>query len=89
MELLKALLKYFLEGLAVAVVTKFIPKGDVSIQEVLLIALTSSVTFFILDMFSPSIGKSARTGAGFGIGAKKVGFVENYSDLDNPEEIDY
>ena len=39
-----------------------------------LIALTAAATFSILDTYIPSMGVSARTGAGFGIGANLVHF---------------
>jgi hypothetical protein len=34
-----------------------------------------ALTFAVLDIFSPSIGSSARLGSGFGIGANVVGFA--------------
>jgi hypothetical protein len=43
-------------------------------DEVALIALTAAATFSILDTYIPSMGMTARTGAGFGIGANMVGF---------------
>ena len=39
-----------------------------------LIALTAAATFAILDTYIPSMAVSARSGAGFGIGANLVGF---------------
>jgi hypothetical protein len=39
-----------------------------------MIALVATATFAILDIYAPSVGASARTGAGFGIGAGLVGF---------------
>jgi hypothetical protein len=44
------------------------------VQEVGMIALVATATFAILDIYAPSVGASARTGAGFGIGAGLVGF---------------
>ena len=45
-----------------------------NIEEITLLALVAAATFSILDTYIPSIGSSARTGAGFGIGANMVGF---------------
>ena len=74
-ELLKRAIKYLVEGLMVAIAAYAIPKGKgLSLDEVALIALTAAATFSILDTFVPSMGTSARTGAGFGIGANLVGF---------------
>ena len=44
------------------------------VEEIAIIALMAAATFSILDTFVPSMGQSARTGAGFGIGANLVGF---------------
>jgi|TARA_B100001123_G_scaffold365999_1_gene425374 ABC-type Co2+ transport system permease subunit len=73
-EVLRRLIKYFIEGFAVAVVAYCLPKQKISMENILVIALTAAATFAILDMFTPSIGGSARMGAGFGVGANLVGF---------------
>jgi hypothetical protein len=66
------LVKYVLEGLAVAVAAFFIPRKNINVQEIVLIALTAAATFAVLDMFTPFVGTSARQGAGFGIGYNMV-----------------
>ena len=73
-ELVKRAIKYLVEGLMVAIAAYAIPKGRLSLDEVALIALTAAATFSILDTYIPSMGVTARTGAGFGIGANMVGF---------------
>ena len=73
-ELLRRLVKYLVEGLMVAIAAYAIPKKSLNMDEVALIALTAAATFSILDTYIPSMGSSARTGAGFGIGANLVGF---------------
>jgi hypothetical protein len=73
-DLLTRVLKYLLEGLAVAVAAFVIPGKTMKYGEVAMIALTATATFAILDIYAPSVGSSARTGAGFGIGAGMVGF---------------
>jgi hypothetical protein len=45
-----------------------------NLEEIALIALTAAATFAILDTYIPSMGVTARSGAGFGIGANLVGF---------------
>jgi hypothetical protein len=72
--LLKNILKYLLEGIAVAVAAKYIPSREIAFNEVMMIAVTAALTFFLLDLFSPSIASGARMGAGFGVGANLVGF---------------
>lgn len=73
-ELLKRAIKYLVEGIMVALAAFAIPKRSLDLDEVAFIALTAAATFSILDTFMPSMGVSARSGAGFGIGANLVGF---------------
>ena len=73
-ELVKRAIKYLVEGLMVAIAAYAIPKKSLKLDEVALIALTAAATFSILDTYVPSMAVSARSGAGFGIGANLVGF---------------
>ena len=73
-ELVKRVIKYLVEGLMVAIAAYAIPKRSLNIEEICLIALTAAATFAILDTYSPAMGGTARSGAGFGIGANLVGF---------------
>lgn len=73
-ELLKRAIKYLVEGLMVALAAVAIPKKSLNLDEVALIALTAAATFSILDTYIPAMAVSARSGAGFGIGANLVGF---------------
>jgi hypothetical protein len=73
-ELVKRAIKYLVEGIMVAIVAFVIPQKPLKFDEIAIIALMAAATFSILDTFVPSMGVSARTGAGFGIGANLVGF---------------
>ena len=73
-ELLRRAVKYLVEGLMVAIAAYAIPKKQLNMEEVLLIALSAAATFSILDTYVPSMAVSARSGAGFGVGANLVGF---------------
>jgi|TARA_B100000900_G_scaffold412780_1_gene435253 ABC-type Co2+ transport system permease subunit len=73
-ELIKRIIKYLVEGIMVAIAAYSIPKQSLKVEEVIIIALTAAATFAVLDVFIPSMGESARGGAGFGIGANLVGF---------------
>ena len=73
-ELIKRIIKYLVEGLMVAIAAYAIPKRSLNIEEIVFIALTAAATFSILDTYIPTMGVSARTGAGFGIGANLVKF---------------
>jgi ABC-type Co2+ transport system permease subunit len=70
-EIMKRIIKYLVEGLMVAIAAYAIPKRSLNVEEIVLIALTAAATFSILDTYIPSMGVSARTGAGFGTGPKR------------------
>jgi ABC-type Co2+ transport system permease subunit len=73
-ELFRRAVKYLVEGILVAIAAYAIPQRQLKLDEIALIALTAAATFSILDTYIPSMGVSARSGAGFGIGANLVGF---------------
>jgi len=73
-ELVKRIIKYLVEGLMVAIAAYAIPKRSLNVEEIILIALTAAATFSILDTYVPAMGVTARSGAGFGIGANLVKF---------------
>jgi hypothetical protein len=73
-EVIKRVIKYLVEGLIVAVACFAIPKQSLDIEEIALLALVAAATFSILDTYIPSMGETARSGAGFGIGANLVRF---------------
>lgn len=67
------ILKYILEGLAVAVVAYLLLRDRLTQRELLTLALTSAVAFAILDQLTPVMGLGARMGAGVGLGLKLIG----------------
>lgn len=68
------LIKYLLEGIAVAIAATLMSRrARWSYQEIAIVAVTASLTFFLLDSLAPSISWGARTGSGFGIGANMAG----------------
>jgi ABC-type Co2+ transport system permease subunit len=73
-EILKRIFKYLIEGLMVAIAAYAIPKASLKLEEIALLALTAAATFSILDTYVPAMGATARSGAGFGIGANLVKF---------------
>lgn len=73
-ELVTRVIKYLLEGLAVAVAMVVIPRRIPSLEEIVSVSVVAAVVFAILDLLSPSVGLTARQGAGFGLGANLVGF---------------
>jgi ABC-type Co2+ transport system permease subunit len=72
-EVLKRTIKYLVEGFAVALAAFYIPRRKMNLQEIAMIAITAAASFAVLDLLAPSVGSSARHGAGVGIGASLVG----------------
>lgn len=73
-EVVKRMIKYLIEGLAVGLAAFLIPSKKIKQNEVLVIGLTAATVFALLDNFSPGISFGARHGAGFGLGTGLVGF---------------
>jgi len=73
-EVVNRVIKYLVEGLFVALAALFIPKKQLVVEDIIALGIVAAAVFAILDVVSPSIGSSARGGAGFGIGANLVGF---------------
>ena len=68
-EVLKRVMKYFLEGLAVSFAAFWIPRRRMDVEDIIVIAITAATTFAVLVMWAPStVAGAARWGAGFGIG---------------------
>jgi hypothetical protein len=76
-ELVKRAIKYVVEGILVAFAAYAIPQRKLNVNEIGLIAVVAAATFSILDTYVPTLAVSARSGAGFGIGANLVGFPGN------------
>jgi ABC-type Co2+ transport system permease subunit len=75
-ELGTRVVKYLLEGLAVAVAMVVIPRRVPTLEEIVSVSVVAALVFAILDLLAPSVGLTARQGAGFGLGAKLVGFPQ-------------
>jgi hypothetical protein len=91
----QSLVKYILEGMAVAVASWLIPSNKMSHKDIIVISLTASAVFAILDQFTPLVADGARQGTGFAIGYQQVGLgldpsVEDNNDIPekDPQEMD-
>lgn len=71
-EFIKKLTKYLVEGIVVAIITRWIASKSLTLQEIAIISLTASMTFMLLDIYSPSIAVGYRNGVGIALGAKTV-----------------
>ena len=69
----QSLIKYLLEGLAIATVAYVIPKQRLDPLEIAILSLIAASTFAILDIFSPLTALGSRQGAGFAVGWRMVG----------------
>jgi hypothetical protein len=80
----QSLVKYLLEGAAVAAAAFYLTQKNTNVQEVLMIAAVAAATFAVLDQFAPAVAAGARQGSGFGIGANMVG---GYYDDQQPYDV--
>lgn len=71
------LLKYFIQGLAVAIAAYVIPNRKTTYQEVLVVSIVSGLTFMVLDTFTDDVAKYVRLGVGVGIGLNLVNINTN------------
>jgi hypothetical protein len=78
----QSLIKYLLEGAAVAVAAYYIPRRTANPREIAMIALTAAAVFAVLDTFAPAVSGGARQGAGFGIG---YNITHGLEGLEGPE----
>jgi hypothetical protein len=51
----KNLIKYLLIGFIVALASRYVPQNTIKNEEVIMIGAIASITFGMLDMYSPSI----------------------------------
>lgn len=83
---LAQIVKYLLEGLAVAVAAYFIPQRKSDVIEIVAIGISAAATFMLLDQLAPSVASGARQGAGFGIGLNQVGWQGGGAEEDTEDE---
>ena len=72
-DLLKKIITYCIEGFAVSLVLTLIFKKIRSYENILLIGLTATALFSIMDLYSPTISNFVRQGTGFGLGINLTG----------------
>jgi hypothetical protein len=72
-EVVLRIIKYMVEGLAVAAAAFYIPRRKMETKTIIMLAVTAAASLAVLDHLTPSIGDFARQGAGFGIGLSLVG----------------
>jgi hypothetical protein len=72
-EVLVRMTKYTVEGLVVALVALLLPSKQLTLQEVILLALTAAAVFSILDLMAPSIASGTRLGVGLSTGVGLMG----------------
>lgn len=91
MLIFKLLLKFLTEGFAVSISVGLLHYKKCTLREILLVGLTASAIFAILDSYAIKIATGARSGAGIGIGLNSVGFERYTNNQDENREgfLDY
>lgn len=75
-DVVQRVLKLLVTGCAVALAAYYIPAGRrLKLEEVLMIGVSAAAVLAVLDAFAPSIGQSARSGIGLGLGVNMVGLT--------------
>lgn len=83
-SLFSALLKYFLEGLAVSIAAYLVTGYKSTLKEIVMLGVTAGLTFLILDLWAQkALGSGARQGAGFGLGLKAIGGWGGFEGFDS------
>lgn len=73
-DLLTRIVKYLIEGVAVALACALVPRKPLPMSEVMTVAVLAAAVFAVLDVLAPSMSSSARSGTGMGIGFRLAGF---------------
>jgi ABC-type Co2+ transport system permease subunit len=61
-EMTIRIIKYTIVGIIVSVAAFYIPKKQISIEEVVTIGMIAAATFSVIDLFSPSVTTTERFG---------------------------
>jgi hypothetical protein len=72
MEYYAVLLKYALAALIVGLVALVLPSNRLGWGEILMLALTAALAFFVADLLFPAVSASALKGVGLGDGFQMV-----------------
>ena len=54
-DIIKKTFKYFIYGFIIGIACKYIPNNKLSNREIIMISIVASVSFAILDIYTPSI----------------------------------
>jgi hypothetical protein len=72
MEYYAVLLKYALAALIVALVAFVLPSNKLGWGEILILALSAAIAFFVVDLLFPAVSVGALQGVGLGSGFQMV-----------------
>lgn len=66
------IVKYLVEGLAVALAAYYIPRRKLNLVEVAAIGISAAAIFAVIDVLGPNLSDPVKTGMGLGIGVLAV-----------------
>ncbi len=73
MEIIRKLLRYCVMGIMSAFVAFYLARGKLDFESIIVLGLTISACYAILDIYSPSSGIAARYGFGATVGSVLAG----------------
>lgn len=71
-EVIRRVLKYLFEGLAVGLASMYLIKGA-KLESAVMVGITAAAVFALLDMMAPGVSSGTRFGSGIGMGMGLVG----------------
>jgi hypothetical protein len=71
-EVVRRVLKYLFEGLAVGLASMYLIKGA-KLEDAVMVGVVAAATFSLLDMYAPQVSVGARLGSGLATGSSLVG----------------
>jgi hypothetical protein len=71
-NVLERILKYLIEGIAIALVCYF--TTELHTEKIIIISITGACCFALLDIYSPRTGEGFRFGLGLGASSNIIGF---------------
>jgi len=75
------IIKYLIQGLAVAFVGYFIPRKKVAFSTIMTVTIAVAISLFVLDSIAPKVGEGARLGVGLAVGYNLINKIPRLGNV--------